>query len=194
VRPVHRLARRDLGEHLGLHHVHTGIDRVAEHLTPGGLLEEPLDPPRLVGDDDAELQRVRLAGQPDGDEGATLLVEPHHVSEIHVGERVAGDNEELIVLERVFRVLDAAGRAERHLLGGVLQRHADVFAVAEVVAHQRGEELHGDDGFLETVFLEQPQHVLHDRPVHHRQQRLGLIRGHRAQPSALTARHDYGFH
>ena len=42
---------------------------------------------------------------------------------------------------------------ERHVLGGVLQAHADVLAVAEVVPHHRGEELHGDHRLGETVPL-----------------------------------------
>ena len=94
----------------------------------------------------------------------------------------------------VLGVLHAARRAQRHLLGGVLQAHADVLAVAEVVAHQRGQELDRHHGLGEPVPLEQQQHVLHDRLVHHRQQRLGLVGGHRAQPGALPARHHHCLH
>ena len=73
-----------------------------------------------------------------------------------------------LVAELVGGVLDAAGRAERRLLGGVVQAHAELVAVAEVVADQGGQELHGDDGLGEAVPFQQPQHVLHDRPVDHR--------------------------
>ena len=66
----------------------------------------------------------------------------------------------------------------------------ELVAVTEVGAHQAGQELHRHDGLVEAVPLEQPQHVLHDRPVDHRQQRLGLVGGHRAQPGALAAGHD----
>ena len=55
------VVRRPLGnvaEHLGLDHVDAGVDRVGEHLRPGRLLEEALDAAVLVGDDDAELERV----------------------------------------------------------------------------------------------------------------------------------------
>src|ERR1700761_5579951 len=57
-----------------------------------------------------------------------------------------------------------------------------------------GEELDGDDRLLHPVPLQQPEHVLHDRPVHHRQQRLGLVGGHRAEPGALAACHHDGLH
>ena len=97
-------------------------------------------------------------------------------------------------LQRLLGVLDAAGGAERLLLGGVGELHAELFAVAEVVPDQRGQELHGHDGLGEPVPLEQPQDVLHDRPVDHGQQRLGHARGHRAQAGALAAGHHDGLH
>ena len=55
---VVRLARRDMPHHLGLDDVDPGVDRVGEDLPPARLLEEPLDPPLLVRDDDSELQRI----------------------------------------------------------------------------------------------------------------------------------------
>src|SRR5581483_10428915 len=65
---------RDVAEHLGLEHVDPGVDRVAEALAPGGLLEEALDPAVLVGDDDSELERVLDRLEPDRDRGAALAV------------------------------------------------------------------------------------------------------------------------
>ena len=192
--PVHRLPRRDLGQHLGLHHVDPGVDRVREHLPPGGLLQEALDPAVLADDDDAELQRVGHPGQPDGDQRPALLVRPDHGGQVDVGQRVAGDDQERLVAQRVLGVLHAARGAERRLLGGVLQAHAHVLAVPEVVAHQRGQELHGDHGLVEAVPLEQPEHVFHDRLVADGQQRLGLVGGHWPQPGALSARHHDGLH
>ena len=192
--PVHRLTRRHLGEHLGLHHVDPGVDRVREHLPPGRLLQEPLDPAVLAHDDDAELQRVRHPGQPHGDQGTVFLVRADHGGQVDVGERVAGDDQEWLVPQRVLGVLHAARRAERGLLRRVLEAHPDVLAVAEVVAHQRGQELDGDDRLVETVPLQQPQHVFHDRLVADGQQRLGLVGGHGAQPGALPAGHDDGLH
>ena len=48
----------DVLQHLRLEHVHAGVDRVGEDLSPGRLLEEALDASVLVGDHDPELERV----------------------------------------------------------------------------------------------------------------------------------------
>ncbi len=190
--PVHRLARRHLGEHLGLHHVQAGVDRVREHLAPGGLLQEPLDLAVLLGDHDAELQRVGHLGQRHRDQRALVLVEADQVGEVHVGEGIAGDDQEGLVPQRLPGVPHAARGAERHLLGGVLQAHPELLAVAEVVPDEGGEELDGHYRLVEPVPLEQPQHVLHDRAVGHGKQRLGLVRGHRPQARPLSPCHDDG--
>ena len=119
-------------------------------------------------------------------------MEFHQRGQVHVGERVARDDQEGLVPQRVFGVPDAARGAERHLLGGVLQAHPELLAVAEVITDERSEELDGHDGLVEPVPLEQPQHVLHDRPVGHGKQRLGLVCGHRTQPRPLAPCHDDG--
>ena len=99
-----------------------GVDGVAEHLAPGGLLQEPLDRAVLVGDDDAELERVLDRVQRQGGERRLALVEVHDGAKVDVGEDVARDDEEPLV-ELVAGVQHRARRAERRLLGGV--DHAD---------------------------------------------------------------------
>ena len=163
----------DVVEDLGLHDVDARIDGVGEDLAPGGLLQEALDLALLVDDRDAEFQRVGHAGQADRDQCALLLVESDQVGEVEVGESVTGDDEEGVVLECFLGVLHASCGTERLLLVGVGELHSELFAVAEVVLDERCEELHGDNGLAEPMALEQPQHMLHDRPVHHRQERLG---------------------
>src|SRR5207247_127489 len=68
----------------------------------------------------------------------------------------------------------------------------ELLAVTEVVPDEGGEELDGDDRLVEAVPFEQSQHVLHDRAVGHREQRLGLVRGHRPQARPLAPCHDDG--
>ena len=57
-REVDDLALGDVVEHRGFEHVDAGVDRVGEHLAPRRLLEEALDRAVVLGDDDAELDRV----------------------------------------------------------------------------------------------------------------------------------------
>ena len=164
-RPVDRFTRGYMLEDLGLHHVDACVRRVRKNLTPRRFFEEPFDVP-VVGDvDNAELERVGHSLQPDRNERAIGMVEPSHLGEVDIRERVAGDHHEATVTKLRLRVLHAPRRAQRLLLGGVLQVHAEFVAVAEIVANQRGEKLNGHDGVGESVSTKQPKYVLHDRTV-----------------------------
>ena len=118
---------------------------------------------------------------------------PDDRAEVDVGEHVARDDEEPLV-ELVAGVQHRAGRPERGLLGRVDHAHAELGAVAEVRADRVGHEGDGDDDLAEAVLAQQEDDVLHHRPVGHRQHRLGLVGGERAQAGALTARHDHRLH
>jgi hypothetical protein len=174
--------------------VDAGVDRVAEHLAPAGLLEEPLDAPVLVRDDDPELEGVLHRLEADRRHRAPLLVELHDGGQVDVGEDVAGDHEEPLVLELLHGVADRARRAEGGLLGGVDHADAELRAVAEVVADRVGQEGDGDDDVLEPVLLQELDDVLHHRPVGDGHHRLRLVRRQRAEAGALATRHDHGFH
>ena len=65
-------SRGDPVEDLRLEHVDAGVDRVAEDVTPAGLLQEALDAPLGVDDDDAELERVLYRLEGEGDDGTLL--------------------------------------------------------------------------------------------------------------------------
>ena len=122
---VHRPARGDEIEDLGLEDVDPGVDGVAEDLAPGGLLQEPLDRPVLVGDDDPELERILHRLQGDGGQRPVGLVEVDHRGQVDVGEDVAGDDHEALV-ELVPGVQDRPGRPQRGGLGGVDHPHPEL--------------------------------------------------------------------
>ena len=183
----------DVPQDLGLEHVDPGVDRVREDLAPGRLLEEALDPAVLVGDDDAELERVVDRLEADRDRGLALLVDAHDLGQVDVGERVAGDDEEGVV-ELVARVPDRAGGAERRFLDGVLDRDPEPLAVAEVAADRLRHERHGHDHLVEAVLLEQLDDVLHARLADDRHHRLRLVGRQRAQARALAAGHHDRLH
>ncbi len=87
-RPVDHLAGRHLGEHLGFHYVDAGVHCVGEHLAPGGLLQEPLDPAVGVRDDDAEFQRIGNPGEGDCHERLVILMKAHQIGQVDVGQRI----------------------------------------------------------------------------------------------------------
>ncbi len=192
-REVDRTVGRDVVEDLGLEHEDAGVDRVAEHLPPRGLLEEALDAPVLPGDHDAELERVLDVDQPDRGDGLAGGVEVDDRPEVDVGEHVARDDEEPLV-EMAHGVADRPGGAEGRLLGGVDDLHAELGAVAEVGADRVGHEGHRHHDLVDAVALEQVDDVLHHRPVDQRQHGLRRVRRERAQPGALAPCHDHGLH
>ena len=91
-REVDLLVAIDVLEDLGVEHVDAGVDRVAEDLSPGRLLEESLDRPVFAGDDDAELEGVLDVREPDRRHRFVLVVEGEDGAEVDVGEHVARDH------------------------------------------------------------------------------------------------------
>ncbi|GAA3501396.1 hypothetical protein GCM10019016_085030 [Streptomyces prasinosporus] len=65
-----------------------------------------------------------------------FLVEIDQLGEVEVGQRVAGDDEESIVLQCLLGVLDASGGTEWLLLVGIGELHPELLAVTEVVLDQ----------------------------------------------------------
>lgn len=100
-------------------------------------------------------------------------MEGDEVREVEVGEGVSGNNQERVVLQSFFGVLDAPRGTEWLLLIGIGELHTELFAVTEVILDEGGEELDGHHGLVEPMPFEQPQHMLHDRPICHGQEWLG---------------------
>jgi hypothetical protein len=193
LREVVRPVLRDVLQHFRLEHVDAGVDRVREDLAPGRLLEEALDAAVLVGDDDAELERVLDRLEPDRYRCPPLTVRLDEPSEVDVAEGVAGDDEERVV-EPPCSAFHRAGGAERRLLHRVADVDAKRLAAAEVAADRLRQEGDGDDHVLEAVALEELDDVLHARLADDRHHRLGLVRGQGTQPRALSTGHDDGLH
>ncbi len=180
-------------QHFRLEHVDPGVDRVGEDLPPGGLLEEPLDAPVLVGDDDPELEGIVDRLEPDRDRGALRPVRLDERAEIDVAQRVARDHEECLV-ESLLREPDRAGGPERLLLDGVVDVDTERLAVAEVRPDRLWHEGEGDHHLVQAVTPEEVDDVLHARLADDRHHRLRLVRGQRAQPRPLPTRHHDGLH
>ena len=180
-------------EDVGLEHVDAGVDRVREDLTPARLLEEPLDAAVVVGDDDAELERVVHRLEADRDGGVVCPVRLHECTQIDVAERIARDDHEGLVEKRA-REPHRPRCSERLLLDRVVDREPRRLAVAEVPADRLRHEGERDYDLLEPVAAQELENVLHARLADDRNHRLRLVRGQRSQPCPLPSRHHDRLH
>ena len=130
---------------------------------------------------------------PIGGGGSLLLVEAHEGGEVDVAERVAGDDEERVV-ELVGGQANRAGGPGRRLLDRVLDADAVRLAAPEVRPDRLRHVRHCDHDVLESMRLQELDDVLHARPPDDRDHGLRLVRGQRAQPGALPARHHDRLH
>ena len=168
-------------EDAGLEDVDAGIDGVGEDLSPRRLLEETDDAAVIVGDDDAELERIGHALQRDGDVVAGFAMMAHQRREIDVGQRVAADDEERRAGQEVVRHLDRARGAERRVLDDVVHLHAERAAVPEPRLDLVGEIVEGSDDLGEAVPPQQIDDVLHDRLAGDGRERFRAPRCQRTQ-------------
>src|SRR6266700_2501796 len=182
-----------VAQHLRLEHVDAGVDPIGDDLASGRLLQEALDPAFVVGDDDPELERVLDRLEPDRDRGFLLAVEVDDLLQVHIRERIAGDDDEGVV-ELPARQPDGAGGAERRLLDGVLDVDAERLPVAEVAADGLRQEGDCDDHVLHSVAAQKLDDVLHAGLADDRNHRLRLVRRQWAKARALAAGHDDRFH
>ena len=131
-RKIVRLARFHVIENLGLEHVNARVDGVGEDFAPARLLEKARDAAILVGDDDAEFERVGYALQRDRRRGFTRHVILDEFRKVEIGQRVARDDEERFVTDHIGREAYGAGGAEWRVLHDVAHLYAECRTVAEI--------------------------------------------------------------
>ncbi len=120
-------------------------------------------------------------------------MERDDAGQIEVGERVSADDQEGVV-QQVLGQTDRTGGAGRCLFHRVVDMHAQLAAVTEMVADEARQEGQGDHDLIDPMSLHQFQDVLDGGFVDHGDHRLGLVGGQRPQPGALTACHDDCLH
>ena len=119
--------------------------------------------PVVVGDDDAELQRIVDMREDDGREAVFLAVVGDGFVEVDVGERVAADDEEGVVPEVLFGLLHAARRSERRIFHRIDDIDAPLGAIAEIAFDLIRQVVQRDYDVGDAVLLEQQHDMLHDR-------------------------------
>jgi hypothetical protein len=155
---------------------------------------ETLDVPLVVHVYHSELRGVVDPTQRYSGEGAPLLVVPHQLRYVHVGQRVAGDQDEGVV-EPVGEALDATGRAEQLVLPLQVDAHAVYPRLLAVSLEERVRQVVDVDAdFLDAVLRQKVEDVLDDRGVHHGGHGLGDLTRQRKEPGSLASRQSHRFH
>ena len=165
-------------------------------LAPRRLLEKARDAPRLVGDHDAELERIGDALQARSSPSRRCgRGAADQRGEIDVGQRVAGNDNETVRPRAAARANFTAPAVPSGVSSTTYAiEHADLRTVAEIVLDFVGEIVQGRDDVGDAVAAQQIDDVLHHRLVGDRRQRLGAARRQRPKARALAAGHHDGFH
>ncbi len=193
-REVVRLAGLHVLEDDRIEDVDAGVDRVREDLAPRGLLEEARDPAVVVGHDDAELKWVGDAPQRDRGDRSLPPVVGEDRAQVHVGQGVAGDDDERLRSEECLGLFDGARRPERRVFDDVVHRDAEIRPVAEIGLDLVGHVVQRGDDLVDAVAAQEVDDVVHDRLAGDRRQRFRSRRRQRSQSRAFTARHHDRLH
>ena len=179
-------------EDLRLHNIYTRVDRIAEHFTPGRLLQEPGDLAILIRDHNTEGKRVMDSCEDHGGQFPTFPVEFPSVGQIEVGDNIAAYDEEGLV-ENIRHAAHGSGcpKATWRVLV-VCDLRAEILAVPEVLFNGLGEEVCQHQDPLKTMPDEQSYNVLEHGAAGHRHHGLGPLASQRSKPRPVSARHDRG--
>ena len=197
-REVDRVAVGEVVEDLRAERVDHAVDEVGERLGRVGLLLEALDAPVGVGDDHAVLADVGDLLDAERRNAAVGPVGVGELRQVGVGERVAGEDEEDVVVaagEEVGDVADAARGPEQLLLAAVADRRRRAGAVAAGAASTAsGNQCRLAITSSTPWSASSRDELLDDRAVADRHDRLGDLVGDRPQPRAEARRHDHRSH
>ena len=184
-------AARDHLEHLGLEHVHAGVDQRRALPLPG-LLEEARHRPVLAELDQPVAARVLDGREEDGAHAAPAAVRRGEGGEVDVAEHVAVEDEKARVVQASLAVGDGSGRAERLVLDAVVHFEAVGRAVADDGLDGLRQEPRGEDGPLHAVPHEVVEDVRDERALYDRRHRLGHARRDGAEARTLAPDEDDG--
>ena len=187
--------------HPGRHHLEDArledvdprVDVVRRDLLGPRLLEEAQDPAVGVRLDEAVGRRVRHRCQQDRGLRLRGLVPGDDRRQVDVGQHVAVQDDGPLV-EEVERVADGAAGAERGVLDGVADAHAERTPVAEDGLDALRAVGHGEDDLAYPGAGEQVELVAEERPVDDRHDGLRRRERQGSQPRPLAAGQDDSFH
>src|SRR6185436_4917266 len=178
---------RDAVEGVWLEHVDPGVDVVGGDLVGVRLLEKAPDGAvRLRVDQPV---RRRVVDRREDDRGARLplAMQADDAGEVDLRQHVAVEDDDRFG-QLVARVLDRAGRPERHGLDHVTDRDAEFRAVAEDLLDAPRLVIEAEDDFVDLRdLLQEIDLVVEERPVEDRNDRLRGVNRQRPESGSLSS-------
>ena len=168
-------------------------DQVGVDLVGRGLLDELAHGAVLFDTDEAVGAGVLDRDERQRRRGLGALVLGDLRGQVDVGEHVAVEHEEALLEQRLGELQRAGGAARVGLLD-VAQAQPVRRAVAEDVAHGRGQVAHRHHHVVDAVDLQPLEHVGQERPVDQRDDRFGDRGRQRPEPGPLAADEDHRLH
>ncbi len=132
--------------------------------------------PVFVGNDNPEFQRIGDVRQRYRRQRLLLLVIFDDLGQVIIRQGIAADDQKWLG-QLLFRVLDAASRAKRHVLARVGNMHTELRTVAKIIFNIACQVLHSYNHIGNTVPLEQIKNMFHDRFSGNRYHRFGTSDG-----------------
>ena len=136
----------------------------------------------------AEIEHLVAAGRRNGERRPGRGVAIEEGAQVEIGQHVGVHDQEMV--RKIVQQPQRPERAQRLRLERVAQRHAELFAVAEIGSDQIPHVIDGQSGDVEPRLRQPANGNLDDRRVADRHQGLGQDHGEGPQPRSLAAREN----
>ena len=153
MRPVVLLSLLHHVKHFWLENVHPGVDCVTENLGPRRFLEETNDLSVRVSNDNAKFQWTWNSVENKCGNASLRFVESNGFVQIHIGHRVARNDDKCVVSKKDLSLFDATCGAKRSIFDGIFQIHPKIRTIIKVACDLVGKVVERGDNFGDSVGL-----------------------------------------
>ena len=191
---IKRLVLRHIGHRPRGDNIDPGVDEIGHDVLPVRLFDEVLHKALPVLQHEPVLQRLRVRVERDRHGRVRLLVPAVESQQVEAARGVAADDKKILPAVKIAARAHAAGRAARLGLDAVFQVYAVVAAVAAVLLNDLRPVAQRHAHVREAVAPQQIQQPVEHRHADERHHGFREVSGDAAQPPALTAGQQNGFH
>ena len=191
---IKRLIFRHIGHCPRGDNIDPGVHEIGHDVLPVRFFDEVLHKPLTVLQHEPILQRLCVRVECDRYGRVRLLVPAIEPQQVKAARGVAADDEKILPAVKIAARAHAAGRAARLGLDAVFQVYAVVAAVAAVLLNDLRPVAQRHAHVREAVAPQQIQQPVEHRHADERHHGFREVSGDAAQPPALTAGQQNGFH